>query len=1160
MKEALNLLSSIKKPLDEKIRAEKAVSLANLVMKKALSIKTKKEKNFLRRVNKTLSNVNKKALIINLVDMTFRSKSNKKTASRIFNLLLRYGFPQELYFHQKISFYLFQFLGKNLKRVIAPIIIKIVKKLLSYAATFDEKNNLENFLMEQKEKKLKVNISSLKNDALGERDIEEQINNYINHLKNPLINGILIKISKLSSKTSYENALQQTLENLRKILKEAKNSSKSITLQMENYKYFYLTVDLFKKLLLDEEFYNLSLGITLQSYLPESLKVQKELIELAKKRKGLPIKIHIVKGAFLSFEQVFSSKRGWCQAPFLTKMETDANFKKMILLGFSLENAKFANTVICTHNIFDIAYALIVREENSSQQYTEFHMFEGRENYIKNTLHALLKDSLQIFRSVVKPKDINSAIPYLFRRIDEFSGNENFLYHTLKLNKKNKALEKLKDIFLKSLEKMKNLNNSPRFLEHKSTSSIYNHFNNEPDTNLLLPHSLKWQKEILEKWKNYPYQTISSDSETKNEKQINYASFNPKKPIYEFTLANIDQINLSIKTAKNFEFTWKNTSLEKRKELLLETAQLFRENRELLIGALMLDGGKTLKDSDEEVTRAIDAMEYYCVRTSKLEKIKTASFNPKGLIHISSAKTSPMCAAMINISAALITGNCVIFKPAPEVILISWIFINLFWKKIPKEALQFISCNNKNANTILLNPMIDTVVLHGKLKTLKEFLKINNSLDIFPSFKVKNAIIVSSAADRFLAIKNIIFSAFSYTGQKDCSASLAILEKEVYYDSNFRKNLIDATLNLEIGSNFNLKTDIPPLAYYNKELKEELLFLEKEEKWLLKPSQNSNNPLIWTPGIKIGVTPLNYSKSSTSIPVLSIMKAKNFDHAMKLLNSLSSNLSAGLQSLDEKEQRKFKKKAEASNLYINRPMVGQKIKRQPCGSHKRKGFKKGGPNYLMQFITPFQKFLPKEKKPVNDKVNSLTSFLEKFDLSAEELGTFYASIANYSYWWQIMKKFRDTTKIVGQDNFFGYLPHKSMTLRIYENDKYLDLLRVLAAALTCNLKLEVSFCKEKNKINWGELNYLFKIFDETEKDFHKRILNKEIKRIRLCEKASNELKQTASETLCIIEDTPVLADARYELLNYLKEISTSFDYHRSGSLGIREGELRKPLF
>ena len=169
-------------------------------------------------------------------------------------------------------------------------------------------------------------------------------------------------------------------------------------------------------------------------------------------------------------------------------------------------------------------------------------MFEGRENYIKNTLHILLKDSFQIFRSIVKPKDINSIVPYLFRRIDEFSGNENFLYHMSKLNKKHKALEKLKSIFLKSLEKIKNLKHSPRFLEHKSTSSIYDHFNNEPDTNLLLPHSLQWQKSILEKWKNYPYQKIPSAFENNKvepqEIQINYASFNPKKPIYEFTLAN----------------------------------------------------------------------------------------------------------------------------------------------------------------------------------------------------------------------------------------------------------------------------------------------------------------------------------------------------------------------------------------------------------------------------------------------------------------------------------------------------------------------------------------------------------------------------------------------------------------------------------------------
>ena len=102
------------------------------------------------------------------------------------------------------------------------------------------------------------------------------------------------------------------------------------------------------------------------------------------------------------------------------------------------------------------------------------------------------------------------------------------------------------------------------------------------------------------------------------------------------------------------------------------------------------------------------------------------------------------------------------------------------------------------------------------------------------------------------------------------------------------------------------------------------------------------------------------------------------------------------------------------------------MRRQPFGGTKASSFgngsKAGGPNYLREFMKVSQVGLPQEKHPVNEWVNSLTAFLDKIDLTAEELGLWTSSVANYAYWWKRLRQDRDPSKIVGQDNFFRYVP------------------------------------------------------------------------------------------------------------------------------------------
>lgn len=138
-----------------------------------------------------------------------------------------------------------------------------------------------------------------------------------------------------------------------------------------------------------------------------------------------------------------------------------------------------------------------------------------------------------------------------------------------------------------------------------------------------------------------------------------------------------------------------------------------------------------------------------------------------------------------------------------------------------------------------------------------------------------------------------------------------------------------------------------------------------------------------------------------------------------------------------------------------------------------------------------------------------------------------------------------------------------MIFRITPEDNPLDYLRVFAAALTTETRLEISSEKSQDaKVrqgNWGALLPIFNIIEEDEKHFIQRMEQAHVKRVRMLRAPSPTLKKAAAEIGTYIDHAPVLANGRVELLHYLREMSLSISYHRYGNLGLREGKLRRPI-
>ena len=951
---------------------------------------------------------------------------------------------------------------------------------------------------------------------------------------------------------------------------------------MEEYKDLSLTKELFKKVLDEDEFKNYSAGIVLQAYIPDSHLIQQELTEWAIERVkngGAPIKIRLVKGANLAMEQVEASVRCWPQAPYHSKLETDANYKRMLHYALDPKHAQAVNIGVGSHNLFDISYALLLCSEREVLPFVTFEMLEGMADSIRRIVHELTGKMI-LYCAVATKQDFQSAIAYLIRRLDENTGHENFLRYMFNLKPHSDVWDAQVAFFLESFKDLEKTDLGPNRTQNRYLPPIEipitAPFENDADTDFSLPANITWASDILHTYQNKKFDPIPL---VINGKEIyDYLEglgvdpSKPQEPLYNYSLATHQHIEETLTVAKASEASWNTLPVEDRCKIIAKFAHLLRVKRQHFIGVMIADGGKSIPEADTEYSEAIDFAEYYLRLMLRYQTYDYLAWTARGTVLVTPPWNFPVSIPAGGIIAGLLTGNCVIFKPAPEAVLCGWELAKVFWEAgVPKNVLQFINCiDNPIGSSLIKDPRVNSIILTGATSTAKLFLSLRPSVHLCAETGGKNALIITAMADRDLAIKDLLHSAFGHSGQKCSAASIGILEKEIYESESFLNQLKDAASSLKVGSAWNPQNKITPLIHPPApHLLRALTTLEPGESWLLKPRQDPLSPHIWSPGIKLGVIKGSFTHQTEFFgPILALMKADNLHHALQIANATPYGLTSGIHSLDEREQKKWKASIIAGNCYINRTITGALVQRQPFGGCKKSSFgqgsKAGGPNYLLQFMHATQKMLPQEKAPVNTWVNNLSGSLEKFNFSTEDLGTWHASVSNYAYWWQRFRRDYDPTKLIGQDNLQRYIPHKKVTVRLYSDNLPLDYLRLFAAALTTECPIQISWKKNGRtfppKLNWQALCPFFNHVEESEEEFLDRVRGGDIKRVRIISKASSDLYLAASVSACYINDAEVLASGRIELLPFLREVSLSVDYHRYGNLGVRENEIRKTIF
>ena len=809
---------------------------------------------------------------------------------------------------------------------------------------------------------VRLNLNRLGEAILGEEEAERRFRANLALLADPRVDTISVKVSSICSQVSslgFERSLADIQLRLRELYRACLRHSphKFVNLDMEEYRDLELTVEAFLRTLAEPEFRGLSAGIVLQAYLPDAHPVQRRVTEWAQARVaagGAPVKVRLVKGANLAMERVEAELHGWEQAPYATKAEVDANFRRMLLWATDAGRTEAVRLGVGSHNLLDVALALLLREERALGDRLEIEMLEGMAPHQAEAARARA-GSLLLYAPVVPRDDFGSAVAYLIRRLDENTTEGNFLRDLFALEAGSAAWERQKAAFLASFAGPVPAAGPRRRQDRaEEPSPAPAAFRNAADTDWSLPANREWIARHLALLRareiTVPLRVDGRD----DPKGLVGEGADPSRPgvvAYRHAVADDGDVTRALDTAAAAVGSLPDAEL---RAALLRAADILERRRGELVAAMVLDGGKTAAEADAELSEAVDFAAYYARAFDDAAAWSGARRRPLGVVTVTPPWNFPFAIPFGGLAAALRAGNAVILKPAPEAVLCGRLACEVLWEAgFPGQLVQFVPApDNAVGRRLIEDPRVATVILTGASSTAELFLSWRPDLRLLAETSGKNALIVTPAADRDLAIKDIVRSAFGHAGQKCSACSLLILVGELGSDQSFLRQLRDAAASLRVGSAWDPATTVPPLIREPEDtLLRGLTRLDPGESWLLEPRQDPSNRNLWSPGIRLGVQPGSWFHGAECFgPVLGVLRAPTLEAAVKLANSSPYGLTGGLHSLDPEEIALWLEQVEVGNAYVNRPITGAIVRRQPFGGWKRSaygpGAKAGGPHYV----------------------------------------------------------------------------------------------------------------------------------------------------------------------------------------------------------------------
>jgi RHH-type proline utilization regulon transcriptional repressor/proline dehydrogenase/delta 1-pyrroline-5-carboxylate dehydrogenase len=1178
-----------------------AVALAAELQREAVELQSAAERRQQAELDRMLRNPADKATLVELTDQAFRSHAAARTAEQFTHILDVQGIPRFFSPLDQALLLGFQTFGDWLPSVTVPLVKSHLRHETANVVLPAEPELLHEHLAARRRQGLRMNLNFLGEALLGEDEARQRLEKYLAALQSPDVEVLSVKISTLDSQIlpiAREHTLGRLCDRLELLYRAAAHAMftgadgsrvpKLLYLDMEEYRDLPLTAEAFMRTLSRPGLERVRAGIALQAYVPDSFRWQRRITDWARERVaagGEPVTIRIVKGANMEMERIDAALHDWPQAPFRTKLETDASYKRMLDHALRPEHLAAVRLGIASHNLFDVAYGFVLAAERGAGDRVQFEMLEGMANHQRRALLAHTR-RLLLYAPACRKEEFLNAIGYLIRRLDENTGPENFLGHAFRLTVGSDDWKLLERGFRESFTTP--VSDVPRRTQDRLTETFpeprperpWEEFDNEPDTDWALDQNAAWAAAIAgrdpDEFAGRVVPVVVAGREVEGL---------PTRPCRDPSRADAMLCRHAVATDREIDEAaacgradpdgWRAMSLDERSAVLGRAALELRRARAELLRVAMLEGGKLLTEGDPEVSEAVDFVEFYRATARSFCELPGVEARGAGLVVVVPPWNFPIAIPCGGIAAALAAGNTVIMKPASDTVLTAWEVCQCFWRAgVSRRTLQFVPCPGAGPGARLVaHPDVSAVILTGGTQTALTMLAAKPEMRLSAETGGKNATIVTAMSDRELAIKHVVHSAFGHGGQKCSATSLLLLEAEVYDDPAFKRMLCDAVQSLHVDSAHRLHTRVAPLIRPPAgPLEEALKTLEPGETWAVMPHRVGDNPNLWSPGIKYGVTPGSVTHLTEFFgPLLGVMRYEKLAEAIEVVNATGYGLTSAIHSLDDREIEQWKRGIRAGNLYVNRGTTGAIVLRQPFGGMGRSsvgpGLKAGGPNYVAAFMDfrAAAGTAAAGARPIeNPDLAALAGRLPR-DAAGDRLR---AALASYDAAWRDeFSRAHDHFRLLGQDNIRRYLPFAVVGVRITPADEWFDVVARVAAARVTGARVLASFAPgcptawhdtlDDWTDAWAGGIELVAQPDEAVATLLTRI----DVRIRYGgrDRVPADVRQAAAATGQWIADVPVVGAGRVELLWHLREQSVSFDYHRYGNLGRRSGERRRPL-
>ena len=762
--------------------------------------------------------------------------------------------------------------------------------------------------------------------------------------------GISVKLSALHPRYEFaqrHRVMAELVELTRKLALAAKAANMGFNIDAEEADRLDLSLDIIAEVLATPELAGWDgFGVVVQAYGKRVLPLI-DWLEATAKSLDRRIMVRLVKGAYWDAEIKRAQVMGLDGYPVFTrKASTDISY---IAAAKKLFASPHIYPQFASHNAHTASAVLHLAAEagryNDSYEFQRLHGMGERLHEVLRTNHGT---RTRIYAPVGAHKDL---LAYLVRRLLENGANGSFVYQIA--DEDIPASTVAEDPIAKTLALASVPN--PAI---PAPSAIFGQRRNSTGLDLTDPiafPAMETARAAFQstQWHAEPLIASPLWGEVDPQGRVRGLLTNPSDHSDALgTVTNATPADVAAAIAAATTSAWLQTPVVTRANLLRATADLYELNRAELFALLAREAGKSWSDAVAEVREAVDFLRYYAAEA----EAKTLAA-PRGPIAAISPWNFPLAIFTGQIAAALVAGNPVLAKPAPQTPLIAFRAVQMMHEAgIPTDAIQLLPGAGEVGTALTSNPAIAGVVFTGSLPTARKIDQVmaGNLAPTAPLIAETgglNAMIVDSTALPEQAVRDILASAFQSAGQR-CSALRVLYIQEDAADRTIEM-LKGAMDELMLGNPWHLSTDVGPVIdeAASTKIQAHIDTYERSGNLIHRLKAPENGTFVAPAVLRVkGIEDLTEEIFG---PVLHVatFKADELDAVIAAINASGYGLTFGLHTRISSRVRQVSNTVHAGNIYINRNQIGAVVGSQPFGGEGLSGTgpKAGGPHYLPRF-------------------------------------------------------------------------------------------------------------------------------------------------------------------------------------------------------------------